>query len=93
MRSRSPPKRISVAAKVPAASKRHVFTAVAEGTPRAGMRSDAMQCQDCGTTWYSRVAEIIVKEPQLGRCARCGGRLALAEPADVAPERTDFATA
>lgn len=42
-----------------------------------------MQCSDCGTVWYSRVADIIVRNPELARCARCQGQLRLADPADA----------
>ena len=48
------------------------------------MPSEGMQCEDCGVVWYSRVAQIIVRDPRLGRCVQCGGRLDLAEN-DEAP--------
>ena len=37
----------------------------------------AMRCEDCETTWYSRVAHLIVEHDDLARCVKCGGRLVL----------------
>jgi hypothetical protein len=31
-----------------------------------------MRCSDCGTVWYSAVAETVAS---WGRCVKCGGRL------------------
>jgi hypothetical protein len=39
-----------------------------------------MQCLQCGTTWYSRVATLIV-ESGMG-CARCGAPLAIPDADD-----------
>jgi hypothetical protein len=45
--------------------------------PRGGPGGDPtpMRCLQCGTTWYSRVATLIV-ESGMG-CARCGAPLAI----------------
>ena len=37
----------------------------------------AMRCDSCETVWYSRVAALIVRNDDLARCVKCGGRLAL----------------
>ena len=42
-----------------------------------------MRCSDCGATWFSRVAGVVVRVSDLGRCAFCGGTLVLA-PTDEA---------
>jgi uncharacterized Zn finger protein len=36
-----------------------------------------MTCQSCGTEWFSRVATLVVAQPHLARCAKCGGVLTL----------------
>jgi len=41
------------------------------------MKPDAMRCEGCGQIWYSRVAAIIVAQPDLARCVRCQGSLVL----------------
>lgn len=39
----------------------------------APLRSGAMRCSDCGTTWFDQLADLAVRA---GRsCRRCGGRL------------------
>lgn len=46
--------------------------------PRAGQRrivGTEMVCSDCGTTWHSRIADLIVAHSRIARCARCGGKL------------------
>lgn len=49
-----------------------------------------MRCEGCATTWYSRVATLIVAQDDLARCVKCGGMLRLAaEPS--APVRHDGA--
>lgn len=37
----------------------------------------AMRCDSCETVWYSRVAALIVRNDDLARCVKCGGRLSL----------------
>ena len=39
----------------------------------------AMRCESCETVWYSRVAALIVRNDDLARCVKCGGRLCLDE--------------
>jgi uncharacterized paraquat-inducible protein A len=36
------------------------------------MPANAMRCCECGTVWYSRVADMLVT---WARCARCEGEL------------------
>lgn len=37
------------------------------------LRTGALRCEDCGTTWFDQLAEHLVR---LGRtCRRCGGSL------------------
>ena len=43
------------------------------------MERQGMRCDGCDLVWYSRVAAVIVSDPQLARCAKCGGRLFLEE--------------
>jgi hypothetical protein len=46
----------------------------------AGGQPAPMRCLQCGTTWYSRVAALIV-ESGMG-CARCGAPLAIPDAHD-----------
>jgi hypothetical protein len=51
-------------------------------TPKGGASRDPtpLRCLQCGTTWYSRVATLIV-ESGMG-CARCGAPLAIPDADD-----------
>ena len=46
----------------------------------AGGEPTPLRCLQCGTTWYSRVATLIV-ESGMG-CARCGAPLAIPDADD-----------
>lgn len=46
-----------------------------DATPGATRDPTALRCVQCGTTWYSRVATLIV-ESGMG-CARCGATLSI----------------
>jgi hypothetical protein len=37
------------------------------------LRTGALRCEDCGTTWFDQLAEHIVGVGR--RCRRCGGQL------------------
>jgi hypothetical protein len=37
------------------------------------LRSGAMRCEDCGTTWFDQLAELAVRAGRT--CRRCGGTL------------------
>ena len=43
-----------------------------------------MRCESCQTTWYSRVARLIVQNGDLARCVKCQGHLRLVEHHDHA---------
>jgi len=69
--------RTSKQAEIPGAGRTMIEMSEMErrsGERRAGapLSERQMRCQDCGTVWYSAVAEITAT---WGRCVRCSGQL------------------
>jgi DNA-directed RNA polymerase subunit RPC12/RpoP len=52
---------------------------------RAEVPLNRMVCEHCGTVYYSAAARIMVEQGE--RCAKCGGKLVLAEGPRGVPDR------
>lgn len=55
------------------------------GTESRPLRSGALRCEECGTTWFDQLAEAIVRTGR--RCRRCGGQLHTERRRRAAAER------
>jgi hypothetical protein len=73
---RTGPRTIEQATESPGvAPERSASAEAGDATPGATREPTALRCLQCGTTWYSRVATLIV-ESGMG-CARCGATLSI----------------